>query len=169
MKVARLISGGQTGADQGGLAAAVVLGLGTGGWAPAGYLTEVGPAPWLAELGLREGRPGYRWRTRANVQEAAGTVLFGNAQSSGSRLTREFAEAVLRPLHHVPTWALSREDAREDFLLWLADLPGDELTLNVAGNRESRRPGLRDQVRAFLVEALACSTERPEESVMGRR
>lgn len=44
----RIVSGGQTGADQAALRAARAAGLPTGGWAPRGWLTEEGPAPWLA-------------------------------------------------------------------------------------------------------------------------
>jgi hypothetical protein len=36
-----IISGGQTGADQGGLFAAEILKIKTGGYAPKGYRTEV--------------------------------------------------------------------------------------------------------------------------------
>ena len=45
-----IISGGQTGADQGGLLAARKSGIQTGGWCPLGWRTELGPAPWLAVL-----------------------------------------------------------------------------------------------------------------------
>lgn len=50
----RVISGGQTGADQAALRAARACGIPTGGWAARGWLTEDGPAPWLAEWGLAE-------------------------------------------------------------------------------------------------------------------
>jgi hypothetical protein len=56
--IERVISGGQTGADQGGLRAAQACGIPTGGWAPRGWLTEAGPAPWLADWGLVECQEG---------------------------------------------------------------------------------------------------------------
>jgi len=43
----RIITGGQIGADQGALRAARAAGIATGGWAPAGWETEAGPAPEL--------------------------------------------------------------------------------------------------------------------------
>jgi Circularly permutated YpsA SLOG family len=52
--IARIITGGQTGADQGGLRAARAAGIATGGFAPKGWATETGAAPWLAEFGLVE-------------------------------------------------------------------------------------------------------------------
>ena len=38
--LSRIISGGQTGADEGGLMAAALLGIPTGGWMPRGFLRE---------------------------------------------------------------------------------------------------------------------------------
>ena len=46
--VTKIISGGQTGADQAGLAAAKRLGIPTGGFFSKGFLTEAGPRPDLA-------------------------------------------------------------------------------------------------------------------------
>ena len=50
--IGKIISGGQTGVDQAALRAAKACGIPTGGWAPKGWRTEDGPAPWLADLGL---------------------------------------------------------------------------------------------------------------------
>lgn len=48
-----VISGGQTGVDQAALRAARASGIVTGGFAPKGWATEDGPAPWLgSEYGL---------------------------------------------------------------------------------------------------------------------
>ena len=38
----KIVSGGQTGADRGGLEAAIHLGLDWGGWAPKGWRAEDG-------------------------------------------------------------------------------------------------------------------------------
>lgn len=46
----QIISGGQTGADQAGLAAAKELGLETGGWLPKGCITDEGRRPDLLAL-----------------------------------------------------------------------------------------------------------------------
>lgn len=52
--ISKIISGGQTGADQGGLSAAIILNIKTGGTAPKGYRTQAGSASWLNKLGLLE-------------------------------------------------------------------------------------------------------------------
>lgn len=80
--IERVITGGQTGADQGALRAARAAGIATVGWAAKGWLVEGPydllsrkhvdePAPWLAEYGLVEcPRKGYPERTKANVRDA---------------------------------------------------------------------------------------------------
>src|SRR4051794_27751768 len=84
----RVVSGGQTGADQAGLRAARACGIPTGGWAPLGWQTEDGPAPWLADFGLVElPDGGYPERTRANVRDSTATIWFGDPGSPGGRTT----------------------------------------------------------------------------------
>ena len=96
-----IISGGQSGADQGGLAAAVGLGLRTGGTMPRGFRAYVevpggsslvdGAIPELANLpsgGLKE-HHSKEWapRTKVNVSDADGTLWFGDPTSPGGNLT----------------------------------------------------------------------------------
>lgn len=95
----RVISGGQTGADQGGLLAAWRAGLETGGTAPLHWYTERGKQPLLECLGLKaEGD--YRHRTTKNVRESDATILLSRTlDSAGSRLTRNQAASQRRPFY----------------------------------------------------------------------
>jgi hypothetical protein len=92
----KVISGGQTGADQGGLRAAQAAGIATGGWAPKGWLTESPDGrrdvatPQLADFGLVEcPEPGYPARTAANARESDGTPWFGDVRED-TRLSKPF-------------------------------------------------------------------------------
>jgi len=78
--LSKIISGGQTGADQGGLEAAKILGVETGGRVPLGFKTEIGPMPDLGpQFGLVELVSGeYAPRTRYNVVDSDGTIIFGS-------------------------------------------------------------------------------------------
>lgn len=146
-----IISGGQTGADRGALVAAHTLGIRTGGYAPNGWKTEVGPAPWLGGVyGLVEHvSPEYPPRTEANIQLADATVIFGRP-SSGSSLTRNICEDHGKPL----IWITANKDGEMmRFRLWLARYKPK--TLNVAGNRESVTPGIGNLVERFLVKAFS--------------
>lgn len=161
MKITRLISGGQTGADQGALLAARACLIPTGGWAPKGYLTEAGPSPGLASFGLKEHESSdYPDRTGANVAEASALVWFGNPCSPGGKLTLKLCEQ-----HGVPHYVAIRLDNSHgsvaDFVDWLtnhAALPDghgyDAVTLMAAGNRESKYPGIALRTEAFLTETF---------------
>ena len=148
-----IISGGQTGADQGGLLAARELGVATKGTAPKGWLTEEGPQrPLLRSFGLKECPDrGYPARTKANVLRSDGTLIVGPYRTGGSALTAKLANDHDKPLFHLP-FAEVEDDQIEEFRYWLARFRIG--TLNVAGNRESQSPGIGAFTTAFLVGAL---------------
>jgi len=55
---------------------------------PAGFLTEDGPAPWLAGYGLVEmPTASYPARTEANVRGSDATLWFGTVETPGARAT----------------------------------------------------------------------------------
>jgi len=157
--VLTIISGGQTGADMGGLEAARTLGVETGGTAPQGWLTEDGPQELLLRgFGLVEcSEPGYDARTRRNVVDSDATLLIGDYRRGGSALTYEIAMELRKPVFHVPYPTTSGETTLEvrieEFRRWL--LTHRIRVLNVAGNRESTAPGIREFTRSFLERALA--------------
>jgi hypothetical protein len=140
-----IISGGQTGADQGGLRAARRRGIPTGGWAPAGFLTENGPEPSLAdEFGLQECDGGYDERTVLNAEWGDGTVIFArDLESNGSRLTLMALEEAGKPYLLNPAPKALAAFVREQGIR----------VLNVAGNRESLAPGIGNEVEAVVFEA----------------
>lgn len=142
----KIISGGQTGADRAGLEAAKELGLPTGGYAPKGWRTDNGPAPSLADFGLVETESaGYPERTSLNVQASDGTLIFGDAGSSGSRLTRQLCKQYRKPYAINPR---NRKEIR-GFIEY-----HNVQVLNVAGNRERTNPGIGATVKALLIDAF---------------
>lgn len=152
---AKIVSGGQTGADIGALEAARELGISSGGIAPKGWLTEEGPAKQLLEgFGLTEcDEPGYPPRTRRNVASSDGTLIIGQIATGGSRLTYQIALELAKPVFLVPYAAEARDLPPAD--LFRAWLYGHLIrTLNVAGNRESDSAGIAEFTRRFLLRAL---------------
>ena len=148
-----IISGGQTGADKGGLTAGRALGLVTGGWAPQGWRTDTGPAPELASFGLVEhASPAYPQRTEANVLRGDATLLFGYAGSPGARLTSRLCQTHHRPLFFRPWLSDQPVPDAAAFREWL--LAHRVGVLNVAGNREAGQPGIEAAVHAFLLTSL---------------
>ncbi len=141
----KIISGGQTGADRGGLLAGQDLGIRTGGWAPKGYITENGPDFTLRDFGLiQHSSPNYPPRTRMNVQESCLTAIFGEVKSAGSQLTIGLCKEDKIPYIINP----DAEELREFCRLHDAEV------VNIAGNRESKNPGIEAKVRSIVVEAF---------------
>lgn len=152
MDIKKVISGGQTGADMGGLIGAVESGLDYGGWAPKGWKTEVGKRERkLRRFKLQEyPREGYPARTRMNVWDSDGTVWFGKTGSPGYKCTSRCCADLVKPMLVISEF--SDENDRVRFLEWLSK--HKIKVLNVAGNRESSSPGIEDAVATFIVEAL---------------
>lgn len=152
--VERIISGGQTGADRGGLDAAIALGIPHGGKCPARRRAEDGVIPAIYQLEETTSR-NYLVRTHMNVFDADGTVVFTRgAPEGGSAATVLLARRLAKPCLLVDLDDIANlgpvEAAR--LLGWLEH--HQIKTLNVAGSRESGAPGIHDVVLAFLLEAL---------------
>lgn len=148
----KIISGGQTGADLGGLVAARRLGIKTGGVAPAGYRTERGSqAEVLKGFGLTESASSnYGQRTRENILAANGVLIFAEKPDSpGTVMTRALCDEIGRPS------CLVRKLTPDmiEFVRFFMNM-NTPLVLNIAGNRESVAPGLTRAVADFLVDVF---------------
>jgi hypothetical protein len=151
LRVWRIISGGQTGADRGALDAAIELGLQHGGHCPAGRRAEDGRIPDRFRL-IETESADYAVRTERNVLGADATLLVTRgAPTGGSALTAALARKHGRPLLHVDLD--SGGDPVAAVREWLA--AREIKCLNVAGPRESSCPGIAQEVRALVVAALA--------------
>ncbi len=146
----RVVSGGQTGADQAGWRAAKAVGLATGGWMPADFMTETGPRPDFAEMLGAVEMPGvgYPERTRANARDSDATIRFGDPGSPGGRTTLRAFAGLGKPVYLVID-GLTRPS---DVAAWIE--AEEVLVLNVAGSRESGASGIGDRVERFLLAAL---------------
>ncbi len=148
----KVISGGQTGADQAGLAAAKQLGIKTGGSIPKGFRTLDGPRPDFEELyDLREHwSEGYPKRTETNVINSHGTVRIAtNFYSPGEILTLKFINRVQRPYFDVDGNGIPPV---KEFAAWINE--NNISTLNVAGNSEQTSPGIYDFAFNFLLASF---------------
>lgn len=150
-----IVSGGQTGADRGALDFAIRHGYTHGGWAPRGREAEDGFVPLKYQLTeLADG--GYRQRTRRNVQDSDGTLIVNLGELDGGTLaTCVFARQLNKPclVAQLDT-GVSREMAA-GVLAWLRE--HEIQTLNVAGPRESKRPGIH-RLTGELLEALEAAS-----------
>ena len=147
----KIVSGGQTGADQAAWRAAKKFDVATGGWMPEGFLTEDGPHSEFAELfGAAEGPTDSKCSpTEQNVRDTDATLWFGETTTLGAQATVEACHRSGKPCmpiypaasfepSHVASWILENKIR----------------TLNVAGNREAEEPGIGDRVERFLGQVL---------------
>jgi Circularly permutated YpsA SLOG family len=149
----KIVSGGQTGVDRAALDVALELGIPCGGWCPQGRRAEDGVIP--ARYPLSE-TPwwGYPQRTEWNVRDSDGTLILTEGQPDrGTTLTRELAAAHRKP--HLVVDLSAGADAASVRAWATAGRVG---VLNVAGPRESSRPGIHDRAVAFLRALLAGSS-----------
>ncbi len=146
----KIISGGQTGADQGALDTAIQLGIDHGGWIPRGRKTEAGPLPGkyrLSEMPTGD----YHLRTEKNVVSAEATVIFSHGPlSGGSLLTQRVAASHGRPCLHVDLNTESAFSAAQSLNDWIKEY--NIRVLNVAGPRASHDPHIY-QATADIVES----------------
>lgn len=152
--VRKIISGGQTGADRGGLDAAIALGIEHGGWCPASRRAEDGRIPGKYRLVEARSR-GYRARTERNVEDSDATVIVvRDSLTPGSRLAFQLCADWRRPVCvcKVGDFAAVASAAAE-LSRWLIFHQPE--VLNVAGSRESKAPGLQLDTAALLLLALA--------------
>lgn len=151
--VKKVISGGQSGADIAGVIAAREMGIETGGHMPLGFRTEDGPKPEYAELYNMEESytSNYTLRTRLNVKNSDGTVIFGNTSSAGSKLTISMVEREDKVYLAIPL-GTPKELAVKQLKMFIDTC--DINILNVAGNRESVSPGIQIWAQEIIKGAL---------------
>jgi len=152
----QVISGGQTGADLGGLIAARASGLRTGGWMPKGFLTLDGARPDLArKFGLQEHSSArYPPRTRRNVQQSDATLRFARHwHTSGERATLKFIHQYRKPYLDV---SVDSPPSPTEVADWLRE--HRVRILNVAGNTERNAPGIEKIVADYLAVVFGCAS-----------
>ncbi len=140
----RIISGGQTGADQGGLDFALKHGWPCGGWCPPGRRCETGRIP--GRYPVREVEAGdYNERTRRNIQDADATLVITQLgfMEEGTGLTLAWCEEYDRPNFHfdISIPGLIKPQYLAELSEWLK--AHEIAVLNIAGNRESNSPGIQ--------------------------
>jgi hypothetical protein len=147
----KIISGGQTGADQAAWRAAAAFGVPTGGWMPQAFVTEDGPRPELAQrYGAAElpAFSGPSW-VEKNVQNADATLWFGATTTDDAQTTVAACLRLGKPCLPVLP-GLTFEPSH--VAAWISENAIG--VLNVAGNREAVEPGIGATVERFLRKVL---------------
>jgi hypothetical protein len=134
--IEKIISGGQTGADQAALDAAIKLGTPHGGWIPKGCLTEDGPLSDKYNL-IEMPTESYPERTKKNISESDGTLILSRGRlTGGSEFTEEQALKYGKPVVHIDLSSVTPFAAAVLINDWIVDY--DIKVMNVAGPRASK-------------------------------
>jgi hypothetical protein len=154
-RIIKIVSGGQTGADQGGLDAAIYCSIPHGGWCPKGRKSENGIIP--AKYQLQEmPSADYLVRTKANAVDSDATVIFTCGELDGGSLkTAQFAIKYKKPHLHVNLDKLTRPESIQAVVKWLQESCPGECALNVAGSRASKAPGIQQSVMVRMVDVIS--------------
>jgi hypothetical protein len=147
MREIRIISGGQTGADRAALDAALDAGAACGGWCPADRSAEDGVIPDHYPVRPLPGG-GNEQRTRQNVSDSDGTVIFCFGEPrGGTETTRQACVETNKPLLVID----AADDPPSAALKLRAFIEQHNVrTLNVAGPRASEEPA----VGAFVYRCI---------------
>jgi len=147
----KIVAGGQTGVDRAALEWALTHGVPHGGWCPKGRQTEDGVIP--LQFQLREtGSNNYSIRTRRNVRDSGGTVIFSERAelTGGTKEAADFAKEIGKPLLQLVSSAGIDETATQ-LNAFLRE--HGIVVLNVAGPRASEQPEVGQFVKAVLSQA----------------
>ena len=131
----KIISGGQVGADQGALDAAIKYNFPHGGWIQKGRKTQIGILP--DKYNLKEmSVSGYKERIEQNVTASDGTLIISHGDlSGGADYAQKMSEKYARPcliidLNETPAFLASSKINK-----WIIE--NKIKTMNVTGSRAS--------------------------------
>ena len=148
----KIISGGQSGADQAALDVAITLGIPHEAWIPAG---------WGEENGIVSGPYNFRemptssvpqW-IKHNILYSNGTLILSHGSLTGGSLAvLQSAEPRDRPILHVDLYGTGEFTAAQIIHSWFEK---NEIgILNVSGARAEKDPGMYDAAMRVLETAL---------------
>ncbi|WP_319381819.1 YpsA SLOG family protein [Thiomicrorhabdus sp.] len=155
----KIISGGQTGADRAALDAALAKDFPVGGSCPVGRMAEDGVIDLC--YSLVEFGEGYPPRTRKNVLDADGTVIFYESDlNGGTKATLEICIEREIPYILIDRRELTVAQAAGLLEQFISEA-GIEI-LNVAGPRASKSPQIYPYVKQVLEQVIMQSIQTVE-------
>jgi hypothetical protein len=151
----KIISGGQLGADQAALDAAIKYNFPHGGWIQKGRKLKNGLLPVKYKL---EEMPvaGYKERIEQNVIDSDGTVIFSHGNlSGGADYSRKMTERHNRPTLHIDLNDTAEVTAASIINTWVIE--NNIEVLNVAGSRASEDPDIYRNTMYIIEDCILLS------------
>lgn len=174
----KIISGGQTGGDIGGLQGAKSLGMETGGTAPPGWISGgKREEALLKSFGLTEGATDpatYPKRTMKNVDDSDGTVAIlwgpsvGTDKTIGYAQTHKWQSGNKNSLDtgYKPVLVIKTKDINEAAQQLKDFVQRNNIkVLNVAGHRENSQPGISEFTKNLIINTFTGNNITPTSPV----
>jgi hypothetical protein len=163
--IKKIISGGQTGAEQAALDAAIQWQIPYGGWITKGRLTEAGILPDKYQL-QEMSTDSYPERTKQNVIDSNGTLIISHGPlSGGSQFTQNIAIKHNKPYLHIDLNETDAFDAAKQVYKWITVNKVE--TLNVTGPKAGKDPYIYRATLHFmeiLLDMRMMDVSNPEPS-----
>lgn len=151
----KIISGGQVGADQAALDAAIKCNFPHGGWIQKGRKTKSGILPDKYEL-EEMSVAGYKERIEQNVKDSDGTVIISHGNlTGGADYSMKMTERHKRPTLHIDLEETSAFIAASQINTWVID--NNIEVLNVTGSRASEDPDIYRNTMYILEDSILLS------------
>ena len=148
IRLKKIISGGQTGADMAALDFGLRKGVSVGGWCPKGRINESGTIAAFYPL-IECISKQYSVRTEKNVVDSDATLIFtsGGKIDDGTQLCIDFCHLHSKKFFVFNIYNI--DSLQIDLVIdWLEE--SEVGILNIAGNRESTLPGIYIKTLGFL-------------------
>lgn len=161
--IAKIVSGGQAGADRAAIDFAIRLGVRYGGWVPkGGWAEDFEEPPGLLQrypMLKSTGSADLELRTSRNVRDSDGTlvVILPGTHSPGTTWTVSEAIRLERPFRVVDPISPEAHEMLESLV---QEMP-ESATLNVAGPRESESTEVYDTLTKLLEECQTLFISSP--------
>jgi Circularly permutated YpsA SLOG family len=151
----KIISGGQVGADQAALDAAIKCNFPHGGWIQRGMKTQTGVLPEkyrLKEMPVS----GYKERIEKNVIKSDGTVIISHGDlSGGADYSRKMAMKHNRPCLHIDLSQTPAAVSSAEINTWIIENAIE--VLNVTGSRASEDGDVYKDTAGIIEDTILLS------------
>ncbi len=151
----KIISGGQVGADQAALDAAIKCKFPHGGWIQKGRKTQTGVLPEKYDL-MEMLLSGYKERIEQNVIESDGTVIISHGDlSGGADYSRKMAMKHNRPCLHIDLSQTPAAVSSAKINTWIIENTIE--VLNVTGSRASEDGDVYKDTAGIIEDTILLS------------
>ncbi|MCG2725992.1 MAG: putative molybdenum carrier protein [Elusimicrobia bacterium] len=155
-RLKKIVSGGQSGVDRAALDAAIKLKITCGGYVPKGRLAEDGRISDKYSL-TESYSSNYSVRTMLNIKYSCATLILNIGPLEGGTLsTLNLCLKLKKPFKIIDIGSGEYGKSADEAIAFINEVKPE--VLNIAGPRESKRPGIYKKAIKILLKTFQTST-----------